>query len=182
MARGRKPGEQLRVTRMAQRFDNTGVVKVQASEGVFSAMSLENMPFPPDAGTQVDGRWYFYLDSRSMGADSKRYRVCWPEPASPASKKLRTSAFSLTGAHTNETLYVLAEFLRDQGVDYVGLANEHGTMFKDSRLHGSKLAYLTRDIPHSPACHVDFIETDTPEVVRAPGRVLYNPLFYGQTE
>ena len=179
MPRGRKPGERLRRTRMAKRFDNTGVVAIQASDGLFRAMKLENMPTPPDYGQVVDGWHRYYVDTRSMGADSERYRVFWSTRPSPESKTFSSSSFTIGGGHVVETLYVLAEFLRDQGVEFLALGNRHGAMFKDVRLSGSNFAYLTRNIPHSPACHVDFIEADTPEVVRAPGRILYNPSFNG---
>ena len=160
----RKKGERLKVTRMAKRFDGSGVVGVQCSEGVFTRLKLSEMPRPRDWGTVVNGRVMVYLDTRAKGVDSERYRVMWPELSNGPRSKPATSSFILTGSHTNETLYVFTEFLRDQGVDFVRLTNKHGNGFSDVRLSGSDLAYLSRDIPHSPACHVDFAETDTPEV------------------
>ncbi len=160
----RKRGEPLLGTRMAKRFDGSGVVLIQASEGAFSRMKLENLPPPRDRGYWVDGVQHTVMDFRSMGADSERYRVMWMEKAGPFSKKRATSSFTLSGAHVNETLYVLAEFLRDQGVEFCKLTNKHGAGLKDSRLSGGNLAYLSRNVPHSPACHVDFIGTDTPEL------------------
>ena len=148
------------VTRIAEKFDGSGVVKLQTSEGAYQRMMLQNLPSPNDWGEVVDGRRYVPMDTRGMGADSERYRVMWRvgnvgEGSSPA-----TSSFSLDGNHSNETLFVLAEFLRDQGVEFVAITNKHGNPFKDVRLHGSKLAYLTRTVPHSPACHVDFLPPD----------------------
>ena len=96
------------------------------------------------------------MQPRQMGVDGERYRVVWPEPSNGPGSKNRTSSFSLSAGHINETLYVLAEFLRDQGVEFGSLANKHGNSFSDVRLSGSGLAYLSRDIPHSPACHVNF--------------------------
>ena len=141
---------------MAKRFDGSGVVGIQCSEGAFTSLKLANMPTPRDWGQMVNGIRVVYLDSRGHGVDGERYRVIWPEPTPGPGRKYRTSSFTLTSAHSNETLYVLAEFLRDQGVEFGSLANKHGNSFSDVRLHGSGLAYLTRDIPHSPACHVDF--------------------------
>ena len=168
----RKPNERLKVAHMARRFDGSGVVKVQCSEGAFARLKLSEMPIPRDWGTVVDGRRYVPLDTRSMGADSERYRVIWPEFSNGPGSKLRSSSFSISGSHRNETLFVLAEFLRDQGVDFVKLANKHGNGFSDVRLSGSDLAYLTRTIPHSPACHVDFFQADAPEVGGASGGVV----------
>jgi len=162
--RGRQPGQSLCIAYMAKRFDGTGVVKVQCSEGAFSRLKLDQLPWPNELGWVEGGRRFMYMDTRQMGADSMRYRVVWPELANGPGSKNRTSSFTLIGAHVNETLYVLAEFLRDQGVEFLGLANRHGSAFSDVRLTGSKLAYLTRDIPHSPACHVNFLAADAPEV------------------
>ena len=149
---------------MAKKFDGSGVVGIQCSEGVFTSLKLANMPTPRDWGQMVNGIRVVYLDTRGQGVDGERYRVIWPEPTPGPGRKYRTSSFTLTSAHSNETLYVLAEFLRDQGVEFVALANKHGNAFSDIRLHGTNLAYLTRDIPHSPACHVDFAQTHPPEV------------------
>ena len=148
---------------MAKRFDGSGSVLIQCSEGAFASLKLSEMPVPRDWGTVVDGVRYVTLDARSLGADSERYRVVWPEASNGPGSKNRSSSFTLSGSHVNETLYVLAEFLRDQGVEFVALANKHGNTFKDVRLSGSQLAYLTRDIPHSPACHRDFVIDDSPE-------------------
>jgi len=162
-------GDELRVTRMCKRFDATGVIKIQASDGAFTRMKLENMPDPPEYGELINGRRIVQMDTVSMGADSVRYRVLWNELSNGEGSKLKSSSFTLSGGHCNETLFVLAEFLRDQGVDFNRLANKHGNGFRDSRLTGSKLAYLTRNIPHSPACHVDFVGADAPELSRASG-------------
>ena len=157
---------------MAKRFDGSGVVGIQCSEGAFSRLKLANMPTPRDWGQMVNGRRVVYLDSRGPGVDSERYRVIWPEESNGPGSKLATTSFTLTGSHVNETLYVFAEFLRDQGVEFVKLANKHGNGFSDVRLSGTQLAYLTRTIPHSPACHVDFFLADPPETGGATGRVI----------
>ena len=169
---GRKLGERLMVARMCKKFDGTGVVKIQCSEGTYAALKLSQLPFPEEAGEIIDGHRYLRLDSRQMGVDGERYRVIWPEPSNGPGSKNRTSSFSLSAGHINETLYVLAEFLRDQGVEFGSLANKHGNSFSDVRLHGSGLAYLTRDIPHSPACHVNFGKDHLPEIGRSSGRVI----------
>ena len=153
---GRIAGDRLEATWMAKKFDGTGVVKLQCSEGVFASLKLANLPHPVELGTQVDGRWQFTRPKQGIGTDGVRYRVIWPELANGPGSKPRSSSFCLSRAHNNETLYVLAEFLRDQGVEFVALANKHGNAFSDVRLGGTGLAYLSRDIPHSPACHVDF--------------------------
>lgn len=168
----RRKGERLRVIRMAKRFDGSGIVNLQCSEGAYTALKLSEMPRPRDWETLYGDTYRGFMDTRQMGADSERYRVIWPENSNGPGSKPRTSSFTLSAAHVNETLYVLAEFLRDQGVEFVGLANKHGSQLRDVRLSGSKLAYLSGDIPHSPACHVDFFETDAPEVSGASGRVV----------
>ena len=179
---GRKKGERLMVTQMARKLDGSGVVKIQCSEGAFSALKLANMPTPRDWGVEIDGRRIVSMDTRGMGADSQRYRVIWPEHSNGPGSKLRSSSFTLSARHINETLFVLAEFLRDQGVEFVGLANKHGNSFRAVGLSGSKLAYLSTYIPHSPACHVDFFETDTPEVSGASGRVVDALPLNGETD
>ena len=154
---------------MAKKFDGTGVVKLQCSEGVYTSLKLAQLPRPAELGEVVNGRRIMYMPKGGIGTDGVRYRVIWPELSNGPGSKPRTSSFTLSRAHINETLYVLAEFLRDQGVEFISLANKHGNSFSDVRLGNSGLAYLAGDIPHSPACHVDFFRTDTPELSRASG-------------
>ena len=156
---------------MAKKFDGTGVVKLQCSEGVYTSLKLAKLPHPAELGTPYDGGWIMTRPSPGIGTDGVRYRVIWPELSNGPGSKPRSSSFCLSRAHINETLFVLAEFLRDQGVEFVAIANKHGNAFSDVGLSGSSLAYLTRDVPHSPACHVDFVRADTPELSGATGRV-----------
>ena len=149
---------------MAKKFDGTGVVKLQCSDGVYTALKLAQLPSPAELGEVVNGRRIMVRPKGGIGTDGVRYRVVWPELSNGPGSKNKTTSFTLTGSHVNETLYVLAEFLRDQGVDFIQLANKHGSGFSDARLGGTDLAYLSRDIPHSPASHVDFFQTDSPEV------------------
>ena len=172
---GRKPGERLRETRMAKRFDGSGVVRIQCSEGAFTALKLDQMPTPRDWGEVVDGVRVVSMETRSAGVDGDRFRVVWPDLSNGPGSKNRTSSFTLSGSYVNETLYVLAEFLRDQGVDFIRLANKHGSGFSDVRLGGTSLAYLSRDIPHSPACHVDFGRTHSPELSGTLGGLIHDP-------
>ena len=157
---------------MAKQFDGTGVVKLQCSEGVYTSLKLANLPHPVELGNKVDGRWIMTRPKQGIGTDGVRYRVIWPELSNGPGSKPRSSSFTLSRAHINETLYVLAEFLRDQGVEFVSIANKHGNAFSDVGLSGTGLAYLTRDIPHSPACHVDFGEHHLPEISGSSGRVI----------
>ena len=155
---------------MASRFDGTGVVKLQTSEGAFTSLKLAQLPWPAELG-EVRGEYVvMQRPKQGIGTDGVRYRVIWPELSNGPGSKPRSSSFTLSRAHVNETLYVLAEFLRDQGVEFVALANKHGNAFSDVGLSGSGLAYLARDVPHSPACHVDFVRTHTPEISSTAGR------------
>ena len=122
---------------MPKRFDGTGVVQVQASDVAFHRMKLDLMEPPVDSGYWDGDYFYQYANYRSMGADSERYRVLWPSPPGEQVGKLPTTSFTLSGSHRNETLFVLAQFMRDQGVEFIKLANKHGNGFKDLRLWGS---------------------------------------------
>ena len=177
----RRKGDWLTGCRMAKRFDGSGVVKLQCSESVFAALKLSEMPRPTDWETLHGDSYRGIMDTRQMGADSERYRVIWPQRTNGPGSKLRTSSFTLSGAHTNETLFVLAEFLRDQGVEFVGLANKHGNRLRDIRLSGSKLAYLASDMPHSPARRIDFVAADSPELSRASGRAVHDAPLNSET-
>ena len=139
---GRKLGERLKVARMCKKFDGTGVVKIQCSEGAYAALKLSEMPYPSDWGKVVNGKRIVPANSWKMGVDSKRYRVLWPDLTQGARPKHRSSSFALNTRHTIETLYVLADFLRRQGVDFIGLANEHGSGFRPVELGPSSLAYM----------------------------------------
>ena len=160
---GRKPDERLMATRMPKRFDGSGVVRVQCSEGAYAALKLSEMPLPRDWGEQVGDYRYVVADTREMGADSQRYRVVWPAESNGPGSKLKSSSFSLGASHSNETLFVLAEFLRTQGVDFVALANRHGNTFKAAGLSGSGLAYLSGTRLHSVLASCDLFVKPTPE-------------------
>ena len=159
----RKAGERLRTTVMPKGFNGLGVVRVQCSEGTFASLNLENMPAPLDYGEVVGKYRFVKLDSRSLGVDSERYRVIWPDKSNGPGSKNRTSSFVLAGKHSNETLFVLAEFLRTQGVDFFALANKHGSAFRSAALHGSKLAYLSADGMHSHLAGRELLFEPTPE-------------------
>ena len=159
----RKRDERLRVRPMPRKFDGSGVVNIQCSEGVYAALKLPYMPRPRDYGVVVNGSLRVMADTRSMGADAQRYRVIWPEYSNGPGSKLRSSSFTLGASHTNETLFVLAEFLRTQGVDFVALANRHGSRFKASGLSGSRLAYASGTRLHSVLASCDLFVKPTPE-------------------
>lgn len=174
---GRAKGDYESVHWMCKKFDGTGSVRLQTTQSNAERLKLKNLPYPPDRGHLVDGVRVVNARRHKQNAGSTTYRVMWPEHANGPESKLVTSSFSLSSAHTNETLYVLAEFLRDQGVEFVGLTNKDGTLLRGAGFRGGKLAYLSIDIPHSPACHVDFFAADTPELSRTPGRIIDNGAF-----
>lgn len=138
----RRRNDPLTVRVIPRSFDGTGPICWQGSESVYAALKLSEMPYPSDWGKVVNGKRIVPANSWKMGVDSKRYRVLWPDLTEGARPKHRSSSFALNTRHTIETLYVLADFLRRQGVDFVGLANEHGNAFKPVELGGSSLAYL----------------------------------------
>lgn len=132
----RQAGQRLRETVMPKRFDGTGVVRFQCSEGVFNRMKMSQMPTPADWGT-VDGDYLFVQPfPRRMPADSRRYRVVWPERSSGKGTTYATSSFSLGSTHTNQTLFVLAAFLREQGVEFICFADKNGRKFSAAGLQG----------------------------------------------
>lgn len=159
----RRPGERLKTAVMPKGFNGFGVVRVQCSEGAFTALKLENMPPPSDYGEVINGRRYVRMETRALGADSERYRVIWADRSNGPSSKHRTSSFTLAGRHSNETLFVLAEFLRTQGVEFVALANKHGNAFKSAALQGTRLAYLSADGMHAHLAGRDLLFKPAPE-------------------
>jgi len=168
----RKAGDRVFSCRMAKRFDGSGVVRIQTTQSTAEKMKLDAMPVPADWGEWVDGRRVVRIVPHRLNAGSTAYRIQWPQYSNGPGSKLVTSRFSLSTQHVTETLYVLAEFLRDQGVDFVGITNQHGNPLGDVRLTGTELAYLTGDIPHSPACHTDFFVTHPPEISGTSGRIV----------
>lgn len=172
---GRIRGDRLEWARMPKKFDGSGVVDIQCSTSVYKEMKLDKMPPPRDYGQVIDGVRYVTMRLSGMGADAVRYRVMWPETAngedssfrSPSGKppKNRTSSFVLSRAHNNETLYVLAEWLRSQSVQFIALTNKHGNAFKPVGLSGSSLAYLTGDIPETFSTDIDLLHKPLKEDV-----------------
>ena len=132
----RRPGEYLRRTVLPKRFDGLGTVRFQCSDGAFERMKMGSIPPPTDFGTPLGEYIAFTRPPNSMGADSVRYRVVWPALPGDTGTWLPTTSFTLSGNHCNETLFVLAAYLRSAGVQFVKLANKHGNGFKDSRLFG----------------------------------------------
>ena len=84
--------------------------------------------------------------ARVKSVDSVRYRVIWPELSNGPGSALKTGSFTLGPTHVNETLFVLAEFLRAQGVEFVKLANKNGNGFKAAGLSGTQLAYRSEPL------------------------------------
>ena len=164
---GRIKGDRLQWARIAKKFDGSGVVDIQCSDSVYKELKLEKLPMPRDHGYWVDGKRYIPMRFSAMGTDAVRYRVMWnekangegPEFRSPSGKpgKNRTSSFVLSRAHSNETLYVLAEWLRSQSVQFIALTNKHGNAFTYAGLTGSSLAYLSGDIPKPFGSNVDLL-------------------------
>jgi hypothetical protein len=159
----RKPRLRLKRAYMPKKFDGSGCVGIQCTEDTYESMKLGDMPIPPDKVYERNGYTYMYAQYRSMGADAERYRVMWPEPSTGLGTKLRTSSFTLSATHTNETLFVLAEWLRSQSVNFVALTNKHGNAFKRADLGGSDLAYLCTDVPHTLAPDVYLIDKPFPK-------------------
>ena len=145
----RVSGTRLTGTWMPKGFDGKKPVYVQCSDDTFAALKLANMPPPSDHGPVIGGRQYIQFPQRRPGVDSQRYRVVWPELSNGPGSKNKTSSFTLSGIHSNETLFVLAEFLRVQGVEFVALANRHGNAFKSAELSGTELAYLPGNRTHA---------------------------------
>lgn len=132
----RRPGDPLKKTFMPKRFDGNGVVWFQCSETAYYRMKMFAMPAPNEYEQMGSGYTFFTRPPNGMGADSVRYRVVWPALPGDTGTWLPTTSFTLSGNHCNETLFVLAAYLRSAGVQFVKLANKHGNGFKDSRLFG----------------------------------------------
>ena len=176
----RKPNDRLRVRAMPAKFDGSGVVKLQCSEGVYYALKLHLMPRPRDYGEMIGGAHVIAADTRSMGADAKRYRVIWPDLSNGPGSKLRTSSFTLGPTHSNETLFVLAEFLRTQKVEFIALGNHNGSRFKATGLSGSSLPYLPGTRLHSVLARCDLFLKPAPENSSPSGLQVHEPALHGE--
>lgn len=161
--------DRLRVRAIPAKMDGSGVVKLQCSESVYYALNLHLMPRPRDYGQLVGDYVMVLADTRSMGVDGQRYRVIWPENSNGPGSKPRSSSFTLNAKHTNETLFVLAEYLRSSGVEFVALANKHGNAFKALGLSGSNLAYLPGTRLHSVLSNCNLFGEPLPEDVATSG-------------
>ena len=165
----RKAGQRLRGTFMPKGFDGIKSVRVQCSEDTFNALKLSEMPLPQE-GFKVVGNYVVrIMETRAMGADSMRYRVLWPDAAGRTPGKLRSSSFTLSGKHSNETLFVLAEHLRVQEVDFFAIANRHGNAFHSVLLHGADTFHLTGDMGHAIRSDFKLLTEPAPVNVGACG-------------
>ena len=138
---GRVRGDRLRSRRIAGRFDGTRTVLLQASDGVWERFLFDRLPESTDDGYYQGGYWMVTRDDRSLGVNSTPYRIQTMPPEGWTGKRPPTHSFVLSGNHTNETLFVIAEHLRHNNVPFIALANRHGNAFKHAGLSGTYLAY-----------------------------------------
>ena len=134
----------LKVRLIPKNPDLSGVVRIQGSSPFWDALRIDDIPFPEDARIKEGpGAGLIRMRCRGIGASATPYRVSMIPPEDWAGKKLPTRCFTLSSDHTNATLYFLAEFWRQMGVPFVGIANKHGNTFRPAIYQGSGLAYLS---------------------------------------
>ena len=132
----RRKGDDLLQTFIVKRYEEEELVMLQCSRTAFDRMKLINLPESVITGQVKDGQLQWIKGRQQPGADSERYRVLWPGPPGAQAGKLPTTSFILGPNHCSETLYVLADFMREQGVEFIKLGNKSGNCLRDLRLFG----------------------------------------------
>ena len=137
-------GNRLRKKPIAKRFDGTGVVTIQASSPNWETLKLHEIPFAPERlHTTSSGDQVVFFNPRSCGAGGVPYRVALERPEGWSGKKYPTLSFVLSSNHTNETLFMLADYWIKSDVPFVGITNKHGNIFSACGLQS--WAHFTRD-------------------------------------
>lgn len=143
----RRRGEPLKRRLIPKRIDGTGVCWFQASSGTYELLKIGGIPYPREV---VDGNGDLkvrnYFGPRRPGGCSTAYRVAFPEPEGWTANKPPTRHFVLSSKHINETLFYLAEYWRSAGIDFVGITNADGNLFRNAGLRGLDLRHLTRAV------------------------------------
>ena len=135
---------ELKVRLIPKNPDLSGVVRIQGSTPFWDALRIDDIPFPEDAYIdKVNRPGIVQMRCRGIGATATPYRVTLPPPEGWTGKKAPSRCFTLSSDHTNATLYFLAEFWRQMGVPFVGIANKHGNTFRPAIYQGTGLAYLS---------------------------------------
>ena len=123
-----------------KRLDGSGVIRFQCSSGAFELLKMQDMPLPSELlGTDGRRKPRNMFKARRPGGCSTAYRVALPPPEGWTGKRFPTKHFVLGAGHINETLVVLAEYWRAQGVDFIGITNEFGNLFDNVAMHGFSL-------------------------------------------
>ena len=129
---------------MPKYADGSGHCWISASEKTFGTLYLDELPWgdgrPLEAGHPGGN---VSPATRALRGGNKTYRVRMVPPDGWTHEKDPTLSFQLSSGHVNQTLYFLAEFWRQMGVPFVGIANKHGNTFRPAIYQGTGLAYLS---------------------------------------
>lgn len=131
----RKAGIRLIRTHIPKRTDGSGLVTLQTSEDTYELFNMDRFPMPQELEQYLSSGAGFPVPRRTSSANSTPYRILRSGTVVPTGHKFPSSSFSLGSQHINETLFVLAQLLKDAGGPFAALANKSGNRFRHHLLN-----------------------------------------------
>ena len=116
------------------RIDGSGVTWIQAASDTFDEMRIGDWPSATENGHNGLGGGQIVWPGSLRKGQWKVYRFIRAGEFSPVTGRPRTRMFALSPEHTNQTLFVIAQALRDVGAPWAGLATETGARFSHAGL------------------------------------------------
>ena len=112
------------------RIDGSGVTWIQAASDTFDEMRIGDWPSATENGHNGLGGGQIVWPGSLRKGQWKAYRFIRAGRFTETTGRPMTSMFSLSPEHTNQTLFVIAQALRDVGAPWAGLASETGARFR----------------------------------------------------
>ena len=111
------------------RTDGTGVCWIQVASNTWDEMRIGQWPSATEQGHNGRGGGLIVYPGSLRKGQWKRFRFIRAGRFTESGGRPMTSMFALSPEHTNETLFVIAQNLRDVDAPWAGLASETGARF-----------------------------------------------------
>ena len=125
-----RPNTSLMFRSLPIRLDGTGVTWIQCASDTFAEMRIGDWPSATEQGHNGRGGGTIVWPGSLRKGQWKSYRFIRAGRFTETTGRPMTSMFSLSPEHTNQTLFVIAQALRDVGAPWAGLASETGARFR----------------------------------------------------
>ena len=125
-----RPNTSLMWRSLPVRTDGSGVCWIQAASDTFDEMRIADWPTPTEQGHDGRGGGLIQMPANVRRGVWGRYRFNRAGQLTETTGRPRTSMFALSSKHSNQTLLVIAQALRDVSAPWAGLATETGARMR----------------------------------------------------